>query len=87
MFPTIQDMPLHKRKVRFAVSRSLPQPKTDIAGMWHLNAGYAGLKALEQLILQTKGVMIKGLLTIECQEYSLRKVYNILSCYLLANRA
>ncbi|KAL3955856.1 hypothetical protein ACCO45_009875 [Purpureocillium lilacinum] len=62
-----------------AISRVPRPPCQDTAELWHLRACHAGPRALEQLVLQTKGVRIKGPTTVQCTACGTGKATEIIS--------
>lgn len=79
VFSSLQAESLHPRRQRIAHSRDPPLPRTDSAETWHLRAFHAGPEALEQLILKTQGVRIKGPTTVQCTACGTGKATEIIS--------
>ncbi|KAJ4168379.1 hypothetical protein NW754_002251 [Fusarium falciforme] len=67
------------RRQRMAISRVPPPPRSDSSEIWHLRSCHAGPQALEQLVLQTKGVRIKGPTTVQCTTCGTGKATEIIS--------
>ncbi|KAJ6437605.1 reverse transcriptase family protein [Purpureocillium lavendulum] len=72
---------------RMATSRQSTPPRSDSSEIWHLRACHVGPDVLERLVLQTKGVRIKGPTTIQCKACSQGKAHEIISRRESANRA
>ncbi|KAJ3453410.1 hypothetical protein MRS44_017657 [Fusarium solani] len=70
---------LKPRRQRMAISRVPPPPRMDSSEIWHLRSCHAGPQALEQLVLQTKGVRIKGPTTVQCTACGTGKATEIIS--------
>ncbi|KAJ3454388.1 hypothetical protein MRS44_018282 [Fusarium solani] len=67
------------RRQRMAISRVPHPPRLDSSEIWHLRSCHAGPQALEQLVLQTKGVRIKGPTTVQCTACGTGKATEIIS--------
>ncbi|PHH92205.1 hypothetical protein CDD83_8405 [Cordyceps sp. RAO-2017] len=79
-FSSVQTESLQPRpRRRIATSRQPPPPRWDSAEIWHRRACHAGPKALEQLVLQTRGVRIKGPTTAQCTACGTSKATEIIS--------
>ncbi|KAK4078062.1 hypothetical protein Purlil1_12083 [Purpureocillium lilacinum] len=67
------------KRQRVVISRVTLPLRQDTAELWHLRACHAGPQALEQLVLQTKGVRIKGPTTVQCTACGTGKATEIIS--------
>ena len=67
------------RRQRMAISMVPPPPRLDSSEIWHLRSCHAGPQALEQLVLQTKGVRINGPTTVQCTACGTGKATEIIS--------
>lgn len=79
IFSSFQVGSLQPRRRRMAPSRDPPPPRTDSPEIWHLRACHAGPDALEQLVLKTQGVRIKGPTTVQCTACGTGKATEIIS--------
>jgi hypothetical protein len=67
------------KRQRMTVSRVPPQPRLDASEIWHRRACHAGPRVLEQLVLQTRGVRIKGPTMVQCTACGTSKATEIIS--------
>ena len=79
LFSSFQAESLQPQRRRFAPSRDPPPPRTATPELWHLRAFHAGPDALEQLVLKTQGVRIKGPTTVQCTACGTGKATEIIS--------
>ncbi|KID83774.1 reverse transcriptase family protein [Metarhizium guizhouense ARSEF 977] len=70
---------LKPKRQRMAISRVPPPPRLDSSEIWHRRACHAGPRVLEQLVMQTKGVRIKGPTTVQCTACGTSKATEIIS--------
>lgn len=64
---------------RMAISRVPPPPRLDSSEVWHRRSCHAGPRVLEQLVMQTRGVRIKGPTTVQCTACGTSKATEIIS--------
>ncbi|KAM4061834.1 reverse transcriptase (RNA-dependent DNA polymerase) [Hirsutella rhossiliensis] len=79
VFSSFQTDNTRPRRQRMAISRVPPPPRLDSSETWHHRSCHAGPQALEQLVLQTKGVRIKGPTTVQCTACGTGKATEIIS--------
>ncbi|KJZ69999.1 hypothetical protein HIM_10610 [Hirsutella minnesotensis 3608] len=79
VFSSLQTGNTEPRRQRIAISRVSPPPRLDSSETWHLRSGHAGPRALGQLVLQAKGIRIKGPTTVQCTACGTGKATEIIS--------